>query len=197
MRFPPSWPPATLTARPTWPTSRRWSVWMRRMCAVVPVLQQDPPEHPAQPARVRVGAGPAHRPFLPPAPAVRTHRDSGPVFESMRAQLAGIASHSGMAEVFELRAPTSTPWSTSNRWRRRPAGTRAASGCCTLRLCSESIALHGAGRVAAGAAGLQDKLGIQHAMVLMLDASAQQLYTVASCGLRHRAWFPKSGWARA
>ena len=29
--------------------------------------------------------------------------DSGPVFESMRAQLAGIASHSGMAEVFELK----------------------------------------------------------------------------------------------
>ena len=31
-------------------------------------------------------------------------------------------------------------------------------------------------------ASLQDKLGIEHAMVLMLDASAQQLYTVASCG---------------
>ena len=27
----------------------------------------------------------------------------GPVFESMRAQLAGIASHSGMADVFELK----------------------------------------------------------------------------------------------
>jgi hypothetical protein len=28
--------------------------------------------------------------------------DSGPVFESMKAQLAGIASHSGMAHVFRL-----------------------------------------------------------------------------------------------
>ena len=31
-------------------------------------------------------------------------------------------------------------------------------------------------------AGLADHLGIRHAMVLMLDASSQRLYTVASCG---------------
>jgi len=112
--------------------------------------------------------------------------DSGPVFESMRAQLAGIASHSGMAEVFELKGADiyAVEHIESVAGEGLPAPAPRSGLLHTLRLCSESIArCSGLDELLQGALqGLQDKLGIQHAMVLMLDASAQQLYTVASCG---------------
>ena len=112
--------------------------------------------------------------------------DSGPVFESMRAQLAGIASHAGMAEVFELKGADiyAVEHIESVAGEGLPAPAPRAGLLHTLRLCSESIArCTGLDELLQGALqGLQDKLGIQHAMVLMLDASAQQLYTVASCG---------------
>ncbi len=112
--------------------------------------------------------------------------DSGPVFESMRAQLAGIASHSGMAEVFELKGADiyAVEHIESVAGEGLPAPAPRAGLLHTLRLCSESIArCTGLDELLQGALqGLQHKLGIQHAMVLMLDASAQQLYTVASTG---------------
>ena len=112
--------------------------------------------------------------------------DSGPVFESMRAQLAGIASHSGMAEVFELKGADiyAVEHIESVAGEGLPAPAPRAGLLHTLRLCSESIArCTGLDELLQCALqGLQDKLGIEHAMVLMLDASAQQLYTVASCG---------------
>ncbi|CAN7493830.1 GAF domain-containing protein [Acidovorax delafieldii] len=112
--------------------------------------------------------------------------DSGPVFESMRAQLAGIASHAGMAEVFELKGADiyAVERIESVAGEGLPAPAPRSGLLHTLRLCSESIArCSGLDELLQGALqGLQDKLGIQHAMVLMLDASAQQLYTVASCG---------------
>ena len=117
--------------------------------------------------------------------------DHGPVFESMRAQLAGIASHSGMAGVFELKGsdiyvveriesvsgdglPPPPP---------RPGLLHA------LRLGSERMArCTGLDELlACTLATLQTPLGIHHAMVLMLDATAEQLYTVASLG------YPTSG----
>ncbi|WP_426306245.1 GAF domain-containing protein [Acidovorax facilis] len=112
--------------------------------------------------------------------------DSGPVFESMRAQLAGIASHSGMAEVFELKGADiyAVERIESVAGEGLPAPAPRSGLLHTLRLCSEGIArCTGLDELLQAALqGLQDKLGIQHAMVLMLDASAQQLYTVASCG---------------
>ena len=112
--------------------------------------------------------------------------DCGPVFESMRAQLAGIASHSGMAEVFELKGADiyAVEHIESVAGEGLPAPAPRAGLLHTLRLCSEGIArCTGLDELLQGALqGLQDKLGIEHAMVLMLDASAQQLYTVASCG---------------
>ncbi|WP_182119721.1 GAF domain-containing protein [Acidovorax sp. FHTAMBA] len=112
--------------------------------------------------------------------------DSGPVFESMRAQLAGIASHAGMAEVFELKGADiyAVERIESVAGEGLPAPAPRSGLLHTLRLCSESIArCSGLDELLQCALqGLQDKLGIQHAMVLMLDASAQQLYTVASCG---------------
>ena len=115
--------------------------------------------------------------------------DSGPVFESMRAQLAGIASHAGMAEVFELKGADiyAVEHIESVAGEGLPAPAPRAGLLHTLRLCSEGIArCTGLDELLQGALqGLQDKLGIQHAMVLMLDAPAGQLYTVASCGYPH------------
>ena len=112
--------------------------------------------------------------------------DRGPVFESMRAQLAGIASHAGMAEVFELKGadiyaverieavdgdglPPPPP---------RTGMLHALRTCCehTARSAGLEDLLQGT------LAGLQRHLDIGHAMVLLLDASTEQLYTVASCG---------------
>lgn len=112
--------------------------------------------------------------------------DAGPVFESMRAQLAGIASHAGMAEVFELKGADiyAVERIESVAGDSLPAPTPRPGLLHTLRLCSERIArCTGLDELLQGVlAGLQEQLNMEHAMVLMLDASAQQLYTVASCG---------------
>jgi adenylate cyclase len=112
--------------------------------------------------------------------------DSGPVFEAMKAQLAGIASHTGMAGVFQLRGSDiyevlhieSVPGQPLV-----PPPPRCAvladlrSGSQRLARCTTLEELLG---VALDA--MRDILGTEHAMVLMLDPVTQRLYTVASCG---------------
>lgn len=111
---------------------------------------------------------------------------AGPLFEGMRAQLAGIASHSGMQDVFRLlgsdvyeveqvEAVPSNPL---------PARPPRAGLLGAVRRASERLARCASLDDALGAvlASLNDYLGIRHAMVLMLDPAAQRLYTVASCG---------------
>lgn len=112
--------------------------------------------------------------------------DHGPVFESMRAQLAGIASHAGMAEVFELKgadiyAVERIEAVAGDGLPPPPARTGLLHA---LRVCSEHMARSASLEelLQGTLAGLQQHLGIEHAMVLMLDAATQQLYTVASCG---------------
>ena len=116
--------------------------------------------------------------------------DSGPVFESMKAQLAGIASHSGMAHVFRLLGsdihevceiervpgdPSSTPLP--------PAPPRCnllgalRRGSARLAACATLDAL-----LDATLQTLEQDLGIRHAMVLILDPVTERLYTVASRG---------------
>jgi hypothetical protein len=110
----------------------------------------------------------------------------GPLFESMKAQLAGIASHSGMEGVFRLlgsdiyrveqiEAVPGEPL---------PAPPPRAGRLGALRRCSERLARCTSLEEALNAvmATLADDLGVRHAMVLMLDETAQRLYTVASCG---------------
>lgn len=109
----------------------------------------------------------------------------GPVFESMKARLAGIASHTGMAGVFRLRGSdlyrvldiVAVPGNTLPL---PPRGYLLSS----LRACSERL-------VAACdletlldelLAGLETRFSIHHAMVLMLDCAGKKLYTVASRG---------------
>ncbi|WP_374666755.1 GAF domain-containing protein [Ramlibacter sp.] len=115
----------------------------------------------------------------------------GPLFESMRAQLAGIASHSGMegvfrllgADVYAVEAVEAVPSELL------PAPPPRTGLLGAVRGAAERLARCTSLEEALGAtlAVLQEALHIRHAMVLMLDAAGGRLYTVASCG------YPRSG----
>ncbi|MBI5278224.1 MAG: GAF domain-containing protein [Burkholderiales bacterium] len=110
----------------------------------------------------------------------------GPLFEGMKAQLAGIASHTGMQGVFRLLGSDvyvvehleevpSAPL---------PAPPPKASVLGALRRASERLARSTSldEALAAVLSSLSDFMGVRHAMVLMLDAGSERLYTVASAG---------------
>jgi hypothetical protein len=112
------------------------------------------------------------------------------LFEAMRAKLAGIASHSGMqgvfrllgSDVFRVREIESIPSLTMPQ----PVGCNLLSGA--RRVCDRIAACHELGDLFdAVLAGMQQHFGIEHAMVMMLDATTDRLYTVASRG------YPVSG----
>jgi len=110
----------------------------------------------------------------------------GPLFESMKAKLAGIASHTGMAEVFKLRgsdiyevlAIEQSPGKTLGpRFPRanwlpilRQAAARLAACADMNALFDETLNI------------LEQQLAIHHVMILMLDENGSRLYTVASRG---------------
>ena len=110
----------------------------------------------------------------------------GPVFESMKAQLAGIASHSGMegvfrllgSDIYEVEKLEQVPGDPL------PAPPQPAGRLAALRSLSEKLARCNALDEALNAvmAVLSDAMDMRHAMVLMLDQPAQRLYTVASTG---------------
>ena len=110
----------------------------------------------------------------------------GPLFEGMKAQLAGIASHTGMQGVFRLLGSDVYEVEQIEAVEGSPLPTPPArSGMLTaVRRCSERLArctsLDEA--LAAVLAVLADFMAVQHAMVLMFDAGTQRLYTVASSG---------------
>lgn len=114
---------------------------------------------------------------------------AGPLFEGMRAQLAGIASHAGMEGVFRLlgsdvyrveqvEAVESEPRPPL------PLPVRRIGGLGAVRRAAERLSRCTSLDEAMTAVldGLGDDLGVRHAMVLMLDESAERLYTVASRG---------------
>ncbi|MBP6406322.1 MAG: pyridoxamine 5'-phosphate oxidase family protein, partial [Ramlibacter sp.] len=111
---------------------------------------------------------------------------AGPLFEQMKAQLAGIASHTGMdgvfrllgSDVYEVQQIESVPGQPLPT----PAPRVGLLGA--VRRCSERMARCTAMDELLNAVlgAITDLMGIQHAMVLMLDASTQRLYTVASSG---------------
>jgi predicted pyridoxine 5'-phosphate oxidase superfamily flavin-nucleotide-binding protein len=114
--------------------------------------------------------------------------DAGPLFECMRAKLAGIASHAGMTGVFKLRG--------ADIYRveavAEVAGTRSCLvastpiGLADVRAAMSRLAA--AGDLSALIDGLLEELqvrfGISHAMVLMHDPARASLYSVASRGYR-------------
>jgi len=116
---------------------------------------------------------------------------AGPLFENMKAKLAGIASHTGMSGVFRLQGAdlyrvleiVAVP---GNPLPLPPARRNLLSA---LRLCAERMTQVGdLGRLLDDTLGaLGELLDVQHAMVLMLDGSGARLYTVASRG------YPLSG----
>jgi GAF domain-containing protein len=110
----------------------------------------------------------------------------GPLFEGMKAQLAGIASHTGMAGVFRLlgsdvyEVEQIEPLPGESRAVQQPR----ASLLGPVRRASERLARSTSldEALAAMLANLSDLLGVRHAMVLMLDPATGRLYTVASAG---------------
>lgn len=115
----------------------------------------------------------------------------GPLFEGMRAQLAGIASHSGMQGVFRLLGSDvyEVEEVEALEGEALPVTAPRANLLGAVRRASERLARCTGLDEALNAvlASLGDHLGIRHAMVLMRDAAAPRLYTVASSG------YPTSG----
>ena len=116
---------------------------------------------------------------------------SGPVFESMKAKLAGIASHTGMSGVFRLQGSDIyrieraevVPGSTL------PAPVPAVDPLLALRACMERLPTSPDAEALLDALldGLQAHFAIEQALVMMLDPRRDRLYTVASRG------YPASG----
>ncbi len=110
----------------------------------------------------------------------------GPVFEVMKAKLAGIASHTGMSGVFRLLG--------SDIYRVLdiehvpgqilPGPPQRRNLLAALRVCAEAMHAHSdlEALLTGVLACLEDQFDIRHAMMLMLDMAAGRLYTVASRG---------------
>jgi len=110
----------------------------------------------------------------------------GPLFEGMKAQLAGIASHTGMQGVFRLLGSDVYEVTRLETVPGRPLPSPAPrSGMLgALRRVSERLTRSASldEALAAVLSSLADFMDVRHAMVLMLDAGTGRLYTVASAG---------------
>ncbi|HEY0887843.1 MAG TPA: GAF domain-containing protein [Ramlibacter sp.] len=110
----------------------------------------------------------------------------GPLFEGMKAQLAGIASHTGMQGVFRLLGSDVYEVEEVEAVPSHPLPAAPARGVTlgAVRRISERLARCAAldEALAAVLSSLAELLGVRHAMVLMLDPATQRLYTVASAG---------------
>lgn len=111
---------------------------------------------------------------------------SGPLFESMKAKLAGVASHYGMsgvfrllgADVYRVHGMEQVPGTVL------PAAPAQRNLLASLRLCSERLSACGdlESLLSETLACLEEQFSIRHMMVLMTDAPGERLYTVASRG---------------
>lgn len=116
---------------------------------------------------------------------------SGPLFESMKAKLAGIASHTGMHGVFKLLGAdifrvTAVEMLPGERLQVCPGESNLLPA--TRRVCAELSRCRDLNELCDRTlAALQQHLGIEHSIILMLDEGRRRLYTVASRG------YPLSG----
>lgn len=116
----------------------------------------------------------------------------GPLFEHMKAKLAGIASHSGMSKIFRLQGSDVYQVLSIERVPGESGVVAPSSApevlpglrCCTRRLsaCGDLSCL-----LDETLACLESAFGMAHSMLLMLDPNGKRLYTVASRG------YPESG----
>ncbi len=115
----------------------------------------------------------------------------GPVFEAMKAQLAGIASHSGMASVFKLQGSDIYEVLHIEAVPGIHLASPAPRGAvlAALRRGSQELARSASLEtlLAVTLTTIREVLDTAHAMVLLLDPVTRRLYTVASCG------YPTSG----
>jgi adenylate cyclase len=110
----------------------------------------------------------------------------GPLFENMKAKLAGIASHTGMSKVFRLLGADvylvldieAVPGT------RLPAPTARRSALSALRACADRLTrcVDLAGLLDELLLGLEREFAFHHTMVLLVDEKGDRLYTVASRG---------------
>jgi adenylate cyclase len=111
---------------------------------------------------------------------------AGPLFEGMKAKLAGIASHTGMSGVFRLlgadvyrvlaiETVAAGDRSAARDGRRVLTALRAV--CSRIAQSQDLSSL-----LDDVLESLEARLGITHAMVLLLDGEGRRLYTVASRG---------------
>ncbi|RPI43678.1 MAG: GAF domain-containing protein [Betaproteobacteria bacterium] len=110
----------------------------------------------------------------------------GPVFEIMKAKLAGIASHTGMSGIFRLLGSDIYRVLDIERVPGRALEVPPIHRnlLASLRLCAEELRAHTDldALLTATLVALERHFDIHHAMILMLDAAAGKLYTVASRG---------------
>ena len=116
---------------------------------------------------------------------------AGPLFERMKAKLAGIASHTGMAGVFRLQGADvyavedieSIPGAVL------PPPPPRRNLLSAVRTCAQRLsAIADLDALLEGTlVALREQFGIAHALVLMADTKGNRLYTVASTG------YPDSG----
>ena len=116
---------------------------------------------------------------------LRTETD-GALFERMKAKLAGIASHTGMSGVFKLLGSDLYAVDTIEQVTasKVPAPAPGPNRLSALRRCAERL---GActdfeSLLETTLDVIEADLGIGHAMLLILDAAGERLYTVASRG---------------
>jgi adenylate cyclase len=113
---------------------------------------------------------------------------SGPLFENMKAKLAGIASHTGMSGVFRLQGSDvyRVLEITAIPGKPLPAPLPRRSPLSGLRVCAEKLAAAAdlETLLEQTLIALEANFGIAHAMVLMADNRARKLFTVASRGYR-------------
>ncbi|MCM5681531.1 GAF domain-containing protein [Schlegelella sp. S2-27] len=111
---------------------------------------------------------------------------SGPLFENMKARLSGIASHTGMGDVFKLQGADIYHVLGLEHVPKPdlPAPAASRAPLPALRRCSERLARCSDldELLQATLDGLRSEFDIQHAMLLMTDVGGGRLYTVASCG---------------
>jgi len=121
---------------------------------------------------------------------LRTEAD-GPLFERMKAYLAGIASHTGMAGVFKLQGSDVYEVLAIEHLRgpELPAPPGRYGLLAAVRAVSTLLASATDLRTVLDdvLAVLDSELGARHSMVLLIERSRARLYTVASRG------YPASG----